>query len=426
MSVLEELKAVGHRQGLFLSAVVVAGIFLLIPPAALADRYSILEASLLLLASAALVTRSDARAVPPLAVPTALLALLLLISASTLWSSASWYTLRDSLAYVALAATAWLVVKHGGLQPVLLGVTVAGLLILLATGALWLFDPDAVFYNRTLALQAIYRNRNEFGAVMLQCLPAAMAFRIQVRGGAVLRGVLVVVFLGAIYSSQSKTSMIAALLVVIAWAVFVLGRHSLKYAIAFGVLVLVGVGVAVANLPQVLQLLGKDETFNGRSRIWAGLIDLIPESPVIGFGFFREWPGGSSQSVAVLEASGFPMIHAHNELLSWLSAIGVIGLIVVLALYGFIYWAGWRIHRVRKIEGAIWLLLTMVMINARGLAETSETNPQGWFVFMLVGFACARYVPVTLEKPISKLLMLPLSRRQGSFVKRENIGTEIS
>ena len=105
------------------------------------------------------------------------------------------------------------------------------------------------------------------------------------------------------------------------------------------------------------------------------------------------------------------MIHAHNEVLSWLSGVGLVGLVLMIFLYGLVYWTCGRLLHQKEIVG-LWGLLSMIMFNVRGLAESSEGSAHGWFAFMLVLFLCVRHVVSLPSKPIPKAVLLPTGSRR--------------
>ena len=381
------------RQLLVPSVVAVAFLFLT-PPRLLDGRYSVFELSLAVLALTLLVARfRGAGNEVPVRWPVALLILLGLMVSSTLWSSATLNTARDAIGFVALAIAAWVLTRNGPLARVVISITVAGVVIVAVSLIALAVEPVAATQEGAGALTGIYGNRNQLGFVMLQCLVAAIAIPARRRSACLGRAALVALFFGVIVASQSRTSLIAAALVLVVWGILVLVNRSRRLALIALAVAIAGGIVALLNAPTLLDVLGKDETLNGRFSIWAGLWNLITTGPLLGFGFLREWPGWSAQSAAVAnELDGLAVVHAHNEMLSWWSGVGILGVVAIVALYGFVYWAGWKVYRQRTILSALFPILTMIMMNIHGLTSVSETNAQGWFVFMLAVFACSKHV----------------------------------
>jgi exopolysaccharide production protein ExoQ len=376
-----------------LGVAVAVGFIASMEPAGTWGTYSQLEVALAVLAIAACASIGATPRTAPL-IPIPLVLLLGLMGASALWSFASWETLRDTATYVIFAAAAWVIVRNTRLTTVVIAIVGAGGAILLASLGLLLIDPDAALWYQSSGLQGIYANRNTFGVVMVMVVPATLALPAVTVRGKLSKFSLVVLFSVAAAFSLSKTAMAVIALVLIIWLALHLARRSVWYPIAIGVVLFVGVIVAAANVSKVLDVLGKDATINGRLDIWAGVLRVVPESPIIGFGWTRSWPLGSPHSNAVAESfEGNIVFHAHNEVLNWLVTVGVLGVVLVVTLYGLACWAGTRAFWRGGEPALIWLPLAAVTIVARGLSEISETNAQGWFTLMLILFACGRYLP---------------------------------
>lgn len=103
------------------------------------------------------------------------------------------------------------------------------------------------------------------------------------------------------------------------------------------------------------------ETLTGRLGIWAWVVDAITEKPWFGHGFDALWkvapPFGSDQ---------FEARHAENELLQQIYAYGVLGVGMLVALYGSFYR---KIRRLPKGPVRVALVSMLVFVLVRGLAE---------------------------------------------------------
>lgn len=103
------------------------------------------------------------------------------------------------------------------------------------------------------------------------------------------------------------------------------------------------------------------ETLTGRTAIWTYVLTAAVEHPWIGHGFDSMWkvvpPFGSDQ---------FEARHAENEVLQQLYAYGVIGVLMLTALYGSLYRQIRRLPR-GPVKVAFRSILLFVLV--RGLAE---------------------------------------------------------
>ena len=382
----------------------------LFPPVVLDGKYSVLEVALALVCATLLINLRRSPAIRFTAVPTPLIGLLAIMFLSALWSYASWDTLRDATTFALLALAALLITQTAELNTVMLGVVAGGMLALLWS-LLWVVvHPEAGYYPSG-AIQGIYGNRNGFGYVMLQWLPAALVLRFRFPGGIAVKAIVILAVCGAIVASTSVTSIVMLALVLIAWLALALVRRSWIYGAVIGAIVVVGVIVAFMNFDRTLEIVGKSASLNGRAKIWNAVLSVVPDSPLVGFGWSRSWQPGSPHSSAVAQSLGGHIVfHAHDEALNWLVTTGVIGLLLVTGLYAFVLWAGILVFRARSTPGAPWILLTAIMLIGRGVTEISETSAQGWFILMLIVFAAARYLPSSVKRRPPHWI-LPAGRR---------------
>jgi exopolysaccharide production protein ExoQ len=388
--------------------VVAVGFIALMPPRAVNGLYSILEVSLALLAVVSVVSLVAARAQRAAwaGIPTSIAALLLVMLASTLWSVESWTTARDAVAYCILALVAWCLVSACGLRVIVLGVVAGGMTVLALSLLALAVDPASALYYESTGFQGIFDNRNTLGYVMVQALPAALALTFSTLAGRFVKWSFVAAFFVATVATLSQTSLVVACVTLFVWSTMMVARRWSRAIIAAGVLVVVAVALALANFSMVLSALGKDLTINGRVLIWEALLGVVPQSPVIGFGWSRSWAPNSAHSIAVSDELGSVLFHAHNEVLNWLVTTGVIGAALAVSVYGFVLWAGACYARFGAEADRLWPLLAGVVIVTRGLTEISETNAQGWFVLMLAAFVTARHLATNTGRAIPWPVMI--------------------
>lgn len=382
-----------------------------IPPLAFYGRMSNLEFALLTLGVVLLLTLLQPVPLTRVPIPTFVVALLVVMAASTLWSYSRAETVRDVLTFVVIALAAIVLVQIADLNSLAIGVALSGVILLIWCGILIVFGAESAF---TVAgdLLGPYGNRNGLAYALLQSVPAALAMRFAWRGGVVVKWIVVVALSVGIYATGSKTSLIALLVVGTIGLGYVLFRwrrlFGLLYA-ACGVLVLV---VVAWNFDSLLGLLGKSDTISGRIPMWAALIPLVAVRPLTGYGWSLSLPVGAPPSVAIQESlNGVVLYHAHNEILNWLITTGIIGAACVLGLYCFVLWAGIRIVRSSEHRAASWISLAVIVLVLRGLSDISETLPQGWFVLMIVGAAAAKYLTNVNSRPVSRWLVLDVGVR---------------
>lgn len=401
--------------------VVASAYFLLIPPAWLQARYSILELALVVALAAIIVTRqATRRAETP--VPIALVALIALMFASSAWGVDPWTTIRDAASYAALAFAAWIFVARLGIRPIVLGITIAVTAIVIVSVAYWLIDPRAATWGEAGGLQGIYTNRNTLGFALAGGLPAVMALTIRKFGGYFIQAALVAAVIGTIAATTSLTAIGTTLAVVVGWLFLASLRVSKGLAACLGALCLTAVAIAAANANRILELLGESDTINGRTLIWNTVLESSQDQVVLGFGWSRSWSPESPHSEAVAEALGGSVVfHAHNEILNWLITLGVVGaaMIILVFLSGSVF-AG--IALLAKSHSATtWPILTIIATLVRGLTEISETNAQGWFVLMCAIFAATRAGAPKARGILRRVTYVPGGRPPGEKRKGNHL-----
>jgi exopolysaccharide production protein ExoQ len=165
--------------------------------------------------------------------------------------------------------------------------------------------------------------------------------------------------------SLSKTTIVAFVageVIVLAWDKSVSLRTKVMILLGSVLVVALFSGLLASYYDVYTSAGDQAETLTGRLGIWAFILDKSFDQPWIGHGFHSVWkvipPFGSDQ---------FEARHAHNELLQQFYAYGIVGVFLLIALYGSFY------RQVRKLPKSplrALLLGLLVFVIARGLADT--------------------------------------------------------
>jgi exopolysaccharide production protein ExoQ len=152
--------------------------------------------------------------------------------------------------------------------------------------------------------------------------------------------------------STSKTALIALVLGVAALGFVLLVRRGGAVAVVavyFTVLSAVGVGAAIILAPDVfLDLLGKDATLTGRTKIWAAVVRLIRQQPWLGYGYAAVWSDDSGRGPLawIVKQAGYKPDHAHNSWLEQWLGVGLFGL------------GAWTLSFVSTLIQSLWAVFT--------------------------------------------------------------------
>jgi len=130
------------------------------------------------------------------------------------------------------------------------------------------------------------------------------------------------------------------------------------------------------------------ETLTGRVGIWAFILDRSLERPWFGHGFNSVW-----KVIPPFGADQFQMWHAHNELLQQFYAYGVVGIVLLIGVYGSFYL---QIRRVSRPEHKTLFLSLIVFIVIRGLGDTERFD----LSFPLWSIALLSLMLTALDRPI--------------------------
>jgi exopolysaccharide production protein ExoQ len=118
----------------------------------------------------------------------------------------------------------------------------------------------------------------------------------------------------------------------------------------------------------------QSETLTGRLGIWLYIFNEAVQKPWIGHGFHSVWK--------VIPPFGeFEARHAHNELLQQFYSYGVVGVVLLVAIYGSV----WR--QVRKLDSSLRVLFAgmLVCVIVRGVADTEvfDLSLPLWYVVVI-------------------------------------------
>jgi exopolysaccharide production protein ExoQ len=310
-----------------------------------------------------------------------------------------------------IALAAIVLVQISSLNSIAAGVALSGVILLIWCGILILLRAENVF-TVTGDLLGPYGNRNGLAYALLQSVPAALAMRFANRAVNVAKWSIVTALCFGIFATGSKTS----LLVLLILFAFACGYLLLRWKRVIGLAYIAGgvflVAVAALNFETVLGVLGKTDSISGRIPMWAALVPLIAARPITGYGWSLALPVGAPPSVAIQETlfGNAVLYHAHNEVLNWLITTGIVGALLVLAIYGLVLWAGIRIVGTTELVAASWISMGGLVLLLRGTTDISETLPQGWFILMILAAASVKFMPDSTSGLRGKWLWINANR----------------
>jgi exopolysaccharide production protein ExoQ len=319
---------------------------------------------------------------------------------STLWSQAHAETLRLSVEDIVTYGCA--VLSALLLQPRALLVMMTISLIIISAVSVALGHQTVDPLSGAMTFVGVFASKNQLGFFSSLMFLGALALILDSRQPIrwrLLGCAAVPASLPLIVLSRSATSLAS---VIVALGVFVLGlplsrlsrfgRARWLFA-ALVILLLGALPLLVARAAAgefFLNLLGKDATLTGRTDLWRYAATIIPDHPVLGYGFQAFWLHDSVDAESLWAAfrvasrTGF---HFHNTYIETTVELGYVGatmlaVTIFAILVGSIRWS-WQ---ARSVPAAFFVALMCCLI-IRSFAEVDALPPLqiGTFILCVAG-----------------------------------------
>jgi exopolysaccharide production protein ExoQ len=260
-----------------------------------------------------------------------------LAPASAAWSIDPILTLRRSVLVVASTMFAIYLGERYSMRQLARLLAVAMCLMMLIVITLRVVAPAYVI-DQEGAWRGLSPHKNSFGAYMGVALVLLLLVRFQRFGvlrymAAVAAGVLLVV-------SHSMAALAGSVLVLAAtplWRSMRSGSKRRALVCAIAVMALgVGIYVIRKNPDTFFQLMARDPTFTGRTKLWSLVIPAIEKHPLMGYGYGAFWwTGLSGEALNIWIRIRWIPTAADNGYLDLVLDAGVLAL--PLFLYVFFY-----------------------------------------------------------------------------------------
>lgn len=225
------------------------------------------------------------------------------------------------------------------------------------------------------AWRGIYLHKNHLGHTAAMHAAALLFASRAVLPWQLLRLGMLALFVALIFKSGSASPfaiLLAAPLIV--WVEVYLSQVLRLMALAY----LSACLIIFATMPEaILELLGRDATLTGRTRIWSFAYDSILQQPVTGYGYMSPTYGDFTYKIS----SAVGVLDPHNGYFDLTLGLGIVGLV----LFAWCVQASWRAARDIVVSGgrqrdgvlvltcvaAAWLAGAMTESTLRPLAPTA-------------------------------------------------------
>ena len=214
----------------------------------------------------------------------------------------------------------------------------AGSVAIVLSYMLALFFPAAGIWNvdGLGAWRGMFIMKNILGEIVVLLSYAALSFRPRTAFHWIGLTLYLVLALGLVVMSQSRTAWIVGVLslaFVIFLNVFKRFRvhERLLFAVVLGIVLSLMAIFVVAYATQIALALGKDPTLTGRTKIWAAVATVVWKRPLLGFGYRAFWLGLEGESANLALAVGSTSLgNSENALVDIWLELGTIGVLLML------------------------------------------------------------------------------------------------
>lgn len=244
------------------------------------------------------------------------------------------------------------------------------------------------------AWRGIYLHKNLMGRLMGLNVVFLLLLNSSIRRYRWLVWAGIALSAGLVVLSTSKGALVYCLALVLVLPFYKSLQLKFTLAVPFLIiLILVNASVAVGILDNlefiVVEKLGKDLSFTGRTVLWELVIEMIKQHPLLGYGYSAFWRGLAGPSAYVVTAAQWTAPHAHNGFLDLLLNVGLLG--------GTVFILGFVVNVIRsiiwlrftkKVED-IWPLLFLTATLLYNLAESTliERHHFLWIVYVVTVFS---------------------------------------
>jgi exopolysaccharide production protein ExoQ len=245
------------------------------------------------------------------------------------------------------------------------------------------------------AWSGIFYHKNSLGRIMAL---ATLVFSLLALDSRKLRTVAVpatALCTALVFATRSRASVIV-LIVCFAAAGALLARQQIRHVMRKAILIVAAVVAiptaawAIHQGDRILAFLGFDPTFNGRTELWAVLLEQARARPWFGYGYGAFWRGTTGVSGEVQKALNWDWypVHGHNGFLDLVLELGIVGLLTLLiplCIYGY---QTYRWGTMRRSPLRLWPVTYLLFFVLGNLAESALVRQNSIYWTLYVAALC--------------------------------------
>lgn len=205
---------------------------------------------------------------------------------------------------------------------------------------------------------------------------------------------------GILVLSQSTTALFMAMASVV--ALHALRRYAASppregsaYLLSRSLFIVALLVFLASQATAILDRLGKDTTYSGRTKIWPAVIEKVIERPLLGWGADPFLNVFEDPARFINRAADARVAHAHNMVLELLMRYGIVGTTFWMLLYFSVIVTSWRLLRTHTAWATMSLVFVLIL-TIRGFAEPTLEGYTAMLTFLHV--LALRLNPPTLKR----------------------------
>lgn len=240
------------------------------------------------------------------------------------------------------------------------------------------------------AWRGVYTHKNIFGQMMVMSTVVFLLIAMSSSKYRNLMWVSIALSVGLVLLSTSKGSLVLLINLLIVLPLCRALRWNSSWMLLFFIAVTIVFGsiatVIFSNVDTVFGALGRDATLTGRTGIWAAVLDMIWQSPWLGYGYSAFWLGLEGKSAYVWQAVNWQAGYSHNGFLDLWAELGLLGLsMCVISLLKSYFQAIFLVRKINTPEG-LWALtfLTLTVLTNTTEGTILKQNNIFWVLYVAI------------------------------------------
>jgi exopolysaccharide production protein ExoQ len=313
-----------------------------------------------------------------------LLALAALACLSTAWSVEPLVTLRRSAGLLVTTVLAIYLGERYSIEAFVRLLARTLCLMMMLVLVLYAVAPEYVIDYSAYggAWKGLSAYKNTFGEHMAVAVLLLVLVRFHRFSWA--RYVFLLIAAGLLLLSRSATAVVCGVLGLAAIPLWRLVRGKQRFVVYLLLALMFCLGIyCVLAFPEPLfQILGRDATLTGRTRLWDILLPVIANRPILGYGYAAFWAGLKPEVLSVWIAAGRLVPIADNGYIDLCLSLGAVG--VGLFLYVFVQGFRKAIEYLRLERGfiGVWPVTYLCLFAADNISESALLT-RGTFPFLV-------------------------------------------